>query len=128
MNPTDVNARYLLGTAYKAKGLINDAIEQYEVVVRLMPTSVVHNNLGILYDSKNMPDKAIEHYQASIKLQPDYAKAYHNLGIAYAKMGIMDQAVMNLENAVKLDPQEQGFRKNLQKVLEMKNSAHNGTR
>jgi hypothetical protein len=43
-------------------------------------------------------------------------------------MGFMDQAVMNLENAVKLDPQEQGFRKNLQKVLEMKKSAHKGTR
>jgi tetratricopeptide (TPR) repeat protein len=128
LNPADANARYLLGAAYKAKGLIDNAIAQYEAGVRLMPTSAVHNNLGVLYDSKNMPDKAIEHYQTSIKLQPDYAKAYHNLGIAYAKMGLMDQAVMNLENAVKLDPQEQGFRKNLQKVLEMKNAAHKGTR
>jgi tetratricopeptide (TPR) repeat protein len=128
INPTDAQAHYLLGAAYKAKGLIDDAIEQYEAVVRLVPTSAVHNNLGILYDSKNMPDKAIEHYQTSIKLQPDYAKAYHNLGIAYAKMGLMDQAVMSLENAVKLDPHEQGFRKNLQKVLEMKNAAPKGTR
>jgi tetratricopeptide (TPR) repeat protein len=75
-----------------------------------------------------MPEKAIEHYQSAINLQPDYAKAYHNLGIVYAKMGLMDQAVMNLENAVKLDPAERGFRRNLQKVLEMKNSAHKETR
>jgi len=128
MDPTDADAHSLLGTAYKTKGLIDDAIEQYEAVVMLMPTWVIHNNLGILYDSKNMPEKAIEHYQAALKLQPDNAKAYHNLGIAYAKMGLMDQALINLDNAVKLDPQEQGFRKNLQKVLEMKNSAHKETR
>jgi hypothetical protein len=36
----------------------------------------------------------------------------------------MDEAVMNLENAMKLDPHEQGFRKNLQKMHEMKSAAH----
>ncbi|HUI67045.1 MAG TPA: hypothetical protein VL087_02395 [Nitrospirota bacterium] len=36
--------------------MIDDATERYEAVVKLMPASTVHNNLGILYDSKNKPD------------------------------------------------------------------------
>ncbi len=121
LNPAqDANIYYSLGQAYKTKGLIDEAIVQYEMVVRLAPTAAAHNNLGTLYDSKNMFDKAIEQYEAALKQQPDFVKAYHNLGIAYAKMGMFDRAVENLEYAVRLSPDDQGLRKSLEKVYEMK--------
>ncbi len=128
LNPAqDANAYYGLGQAYKAKGLIDEAIVQYEMVVKLAPTAAAHNNLGTLYDSKNMFDKAIEQYEAALKKQPDFVKAYHNLGIAYAKMGLFDRAVENLEHAVRLNPDDQGLRRSLEKVYEMKKQPHNQT-
>jgi tetratricopeptide (TPR) repeat protein len=101
-----VNFAHLnLGLAYKSKGLIDMAIEQYQTVLRLRPDyAEAYYDLGSLYKSKGLIDMAIEQYQTVLRLRPDYAEAHNNLGILYKSKGLIDMAIEQYQTALRLRP------------------------
>ncbi|HWR58172.1 MAG TPA: tetratricopeptide repeat protein, partial [Thermodesulfovibrionales bacterium] len=98
-----------LGVAYRDKGMIDKAVEQYQIALRIKPDYVeAHNNLGVVYRDKGMIDKAIDQYQIALRLRPDYPDAYNNLGAAYRDKGMIDKAIEQYQAALELKP---GFAK-----------------
>ncbi len=110
-----------LGTAYKDRGWIDGAVEQYEIASKLKPDyAEAHNNLGNAYTIKGWTDKAIEQYEIALKLRPNLAEAHNNLGFAYNNKGWTDKAVEQFEIALKLKPNVAGTHYNLGNAYTLK--------
>jgi tetratricopeptide (TPR) repeat protein len=93
-----------LGLAYWAEGLTENAIEHYQMALKLNPDyAEAHNNLGNIY-YRGPVDKAIEHYRIALRLKPDYAEAHYNQGNAYASKGLIDKAIEHYRIALRLKP------------------------
>ncbi|MBI5196023.1 MAG: tetratricopeptide repeat protein [Nitrospirae bacterium] len=93
-----------LGTAYKVHGLIDKALEQYQIALQLNPYSQIsYCNLAIAYSDKGLFDKAIDYYLLSIKFKPDFPDAYYNLGNAYLSKGLTDKAIEQYQVAIKFN-------------------------
>jgi tetratricopeptide (TPR) repeat protein len=94
-----------LGIAYRKRGLINKAIEEFSICLTLDPYNAnAHNNLGRAYTESGLWDKGIEHLQIALSLKPGHAMAHKNLGIAYMEKGLINKAIEEFESALRLDP------------------------
>lgn len=82
-----------LGHTLLQKGLIYDAIRQYQLALALDPNLfTAHNNLGNAYYKLGFLDDAINEYEIAISLNPDQKDVLQNLETVYAIRGsIHDQ-------------------------------------
>ena len=93
------------GLAYKHKGQLDRALEDYEEAVRLSPTNSNNFNLrGSLYDAKGEPERAIQDYNQALKLDPNSSTAYNNRGLAYVHLDQIDRGIQDYTQAIKLNP------------------------
>lgn len=82
----NVFVRNNLGAALLDKGDVAAAARQFEISVRVLPTSsVAQRNLGIAYFKLGQPEIAIGHLEQAVKLQPDDGRAHLYIGLV-AKM------------------------------------------
>jgi tetratricopeptide (TPR) repeat protein len=94
-----------LGKAYYDMGLIDKAMEHYEIAVKLKPDyPEAHNNFGITYHIKGKTDKAIEHFMIALQISPNFPEAHSNIGVVYQSNGLMDKAIEHYIDALKLKP------------------------
>lgn len=104
---TDENAtpHNNLGGALTAQGKYDEAIEQFDLALKLRPKwEMAQNNLGIaLLDQGKLQD-AITSFQAAITIKPDYGEAHINLGIALARQGKLDEAIVQYRKALEISP------------------------
>ncbi len=104
-SPDKARAHEGLGFAYQSWGLIDRAIEEYRIAIKLDPSyQLAHGNLANAYQSQGFIDRAIEEWQVAIKLAPYVPEAYYNLGIIYQSQGNIDKAIEEYLIAVKLNP------------------------
>ena len=107
-----------LGLAYYNKGLVDKAIEHYQIALKLRPNfAEAFNNLGIAYQIRGLLDKAIEHYLTAIILRPDFPEPLYNLGTAYYNKGILDKAIEYYKLALKQRPDHPETHFNLANTL-----------
>ncbi len=104
-SPGKTRAHNNLGNAYRNHGLIDEAVEQYSIAIKLNPAQPnAYNNLGNIYQEKGRVDDALQLFKIAIKLKPDYVKAYFNSGLAYKSKGMINEAIESYMTAVKLEP------------------------
>jgi tetratricopeptide (TPR) repeat protein len=97
-------AYYNRGIAYRHKGQLDRAIEDYGQVIRLKPGDAeAFSNRGIAYDDDGQHVRAIQDYDRAIRLKPNYAEAYYNRGNAYHHKSHYDRAIQD-ERTVGLKP------------------------
>ena len=102
-----------LGTVLVEKGLVDEAIANYQKAVELEPTSaLVHTNLGTVLGDKGRLDEAIASHRKAIELVPKLAAAHSNLGENLTKKGQLDEAIAECEKAVELEPTSAGAHHN----------------
>jgi tetratricopeptide (TPR) repeat protein len=93
-SPGKVRAHYNLGNAYMEKGLIHNAMKQYQYVLALDPDeSIAHNNLANCLAYMGERDKAIEEYKKAIADDPFNYEAYFNLGVNLEIKGKLEEAI-----------------------------------
>jgi tetratricopeptide (TPR) repeat protein len=130
----EAKIHYNIGNVYSAKGLTDEAMEEFQLAVRLTPYfAAAHNNLGNAYAKKGRTDEAIEEYglalrfkpdyvQAhreflkALRLEPDFAEAHFNLGLAYQIKGLKEEAITEFKEVLKLSPRNEQARKILQSL------------
>jgi len=77
-NPEDATARYLLGTLYFSRGLVDDGLREWEQARKLNPQiPVLHASLGrALLHEKNDPEQALTVFQEGLRADPANVDLY----------------------------------------------------
>jgi tetratricopeptide (TPR) repeat protein len=90
------------GLAYRTKGEIDRAIQDYGEAIKLNgKLASLYNNRGVAYDHKGEFDRAIQDYDQAIKLKPS-PEVYFNRGNAYLAKAQYDHAIDDYNQATKL--------------------------
>ena len=107
MNPQDADAYNNRGTAYRDKGELNTAIQDYDTAIELNPQDAnAYYNRGIAYADKGEVDTAIQDFSTAIGLNSKFAIAYNNRGNAYRDKGELNTAIQDYDTAIELNPQD----------------------
>lgn len=122
-NPSNTEAHFNLGRAYKRAGKDEQAKSEFSISHRLNPNKYNeyvkkyrekidyeiadtqnYSELGSAYAEKGMIDDAINAYKKSIEIEPDNARAHYSLGTLYAMKGKYSDAADEFWMAVEIDP------------------------
>ena len=104
--PDNPNAHKVLAQCYLRAGLLDKAIAESKIAVRLDPLGSYscYIVLGGAYYKKGMMDQAIVAYEKALELDPGSIDAYNNLICAYGFKGKYKQAIHYFEQGIKFDP------------------------
>lgn len=96
-HPENESAAYMLGRIYYQEDSIDQAIGQFERVLRLNAYSYkAYDNLGLCYEAKGDNEKATRYFLTAIKLveknDPDYDTVYADLAELLLKTGDTQKA------------------------------------
>ena len=95
----------LVGTFYKAIGMLEEAVQSFENAIAIKPDyAEAFNNLGATFLELRRPQMAVINYEKALTIKPDYAEAYNNLGNILRGLGQVDVAIKNLEKALAIKP------------------------
>lgn len=120
---------YNLGNELNSRGRIEEAIEQYQITLRIEPTKAeAHDNLGVAYAMKGEFDMAVTEFQLALQSNPYSPNAYNNLGTTYAKMGLLDKAIECYSLAIALKPNDVRYQKHLSEAYEKKKAFDESSR
>jgi tetratricopeptide (TPR) repeat protein len=100
-----------LGAALAAERRFDEAIEQFETGLRLLPRSAdLHYNLGWTLTLSGRFTNAEPHYRAALDLRPDHAPTHTGLAQVLLAQDRRAEAVAHLEEAIRLQPSAPGGR------------------
>lgn len=94
-----------LGDEFLKDGLLELAIEEYGIAVRLEPNSAITNQkLGDAYVRKGMLKEAITQYERVKDLKPDSPLGYLGLGVVHTRMFDIEETISSFERGLSVDP------------------------
>lgn len=104
--PANVLANHLLGTLYFHQGMLDRAVECYEVALRSAPDFVLgFYDLGVaLYHRGNM-FAAADAFRRCLTINPDYKAAHYRLALSLFHTGHLDEALEHYQKAMILTPE-----------------------
>jgi tetratricopeptide (TPR) repeat protein len=103
--PDEATDHYKAGLEFQGGWKLEEAIGEYDAVLRLDPKRVpAYNNRGRAYHYLGRYERAIQDYDAAIRLDPQHAGAYYNRGRVYFDLGQYPQAFEGFDQAIRLDP------------------------
>lgn len=102
-----------MGLIFLKKNLIQDAIEQFKLALKVDPKAIdAYNNLGQTYlYIKNYPE-AVKIMESALSIEPNYADIHHNLGLAYAYEKQHYKGLDHIQKALRINPEYQVARYN----------------
>jgi len=106
-SPQSGRPHIALGDAYRDRGSINEAIEEYRVALTLIPDTMaagVYADLGMLYARQGFKDNGIAYLRKSLELDPENAIAHNYLGVICGESGKHQEAIEHLQTALRLKP------------------------
>ena len=123
LNPSNAEAHFNLGRAYKRGGMDDKARTEFSISTRINPEifnecvkkyrekidyelteTQNYSELGSAYAEKGMINDAIDAYKKLIAIEPENARAHYSLGTLYSKKKIYDDAADEFWMAVEIDP------------------------
>ncbi len=105
--PEYAEAHYALGSAFVAKGLLDEATAAFRRTVEIKPDhGGAHNNLGGLMEAAGRLVDAEAHYRLAIQFDPGSADAQYNMGRIVQGKGNHDAAATHYEAALALRPDD----------------------
>lgn len=85
---------------FQSEGLLEKAIENYNISIELFPTPEAYTFLGWTYSLLGNYDRAIEECQNSIELDPEYGNSYNDIGAYLLAKGKTEEAIPYFEMAL----------------------------
>jgi len=108
--PGHVAARGNLGLNFWSKGLTNDAIVQFQEIIKLNQDFNAYNYLGAIMLANGNLDEAIKYFGKAVEQKPYDINAQINLGSVLSDKGRFDEATQHSQEALRLDPNSTGAR------------------
>src|ERR1700726_3926363 len=102
-DPSNIDARVLLGKTLALQGVRGEAIEQLAEGVRLNPSSATtHNEFGMVLSRFVEVRAARQEFERALELDPGLAEAHVNLSLVLAQAGELAAAGDHLDRAIDL--------------------------
>jgi len=99
------DAHDMLGRAFGVRERMDEAIREFQEVVRLNPGfAEAQNSLGRAWEAKGRVNEAMACYQKALEVRPDYTVAQINLGALLLRMGRVDEAIVHYQKALQIEP------------------------
>jgi len=118
-NPGATVPRLNLGMILLDEGRLDEAIEQFQEILRMEPgNTAARADLGLVFMKKGSIPEAIQQYEEALRLQPDSVGAHCNLGSALLQADRFPEAAEQYESALKLDPDNVTVLANLGYILD----------
>lgn len=116
--PNSSRAYELLGKAYLAKGLYNEALENLRSALLLAPDRLeALTAIGSCLRELNEDKSALAALKSAIKINKRYPSAYYELAKLYLKMDNKKQALEALNKGIKYDPKNSAYHFKLAEAL-----------
>src|SRR6267378_1503846 len=113
-NPADFEAHYNLAAMLQARGAQAEAVQNFELAVRLRPQDATANNaLGASLLAAGRISEAIPYLYAALRAQPDNFDAHYNLANALVSQDKFLEATEHYRAAVRLHPDDANAEANL---------------
>ena len=104
-DPNNFPALFMRGMGWHLKGEYDNAIKDFDEVIRLKPTvSMCFVARGNAYYSKKEYDKVIRDCDEAIRLDPQNSQAYSIRGNSWSAKENYDRAIRDFDEAIRLDP------------------------
>ena len=105
VSPRATNIRENLGVVAWNHGRIDEAEKQWNIALKLNPTSpITLTNLGLVYAKRKEYRKAEHYFREAMLHKPDYTDPHLNLGSLMMDLGRFQEAEQQLRAAVALSP------------------------
>ena len=106
--PDDSDTHFDLGIAYKEMGLIEDAINEFEVAAKSKKRACTALNLvGMCHLERNKPELALQYFQRALDAEgrgpAEELALNYEIGTVYEQMGQLDRALASFELAAARD-------------------------
>ncbi len=117
-NPADFEAHYNLAAMLQARGSQAEAIQNFELAVRLRPQDATANNaLGASLLAAGRIGEGIPYLYNALRAQPDNFDAHYNLASALASQDKFLEAIEHYRAAIRLHPDDANAEANLGSAL-----------
>ena len=101
----DVLFRYTSAVQLLNAAQYEDAIPQFDFVIRLLPDlALAYNGRGLAHLEKDNPnlELALEDFDKAVEVDPDFADAYLNRALAHSRAGEQGKSIDDLQKALRL--------------------------
>lgn len=106
-----------LGTVLSDKGLVAEAIAEYETSILLKSCQIEPRvNLASSYSTIGMTDKAIAEFKQILILVPGNPHIHYNLGLAYSSKGLYDEAIKEFKETLRLNSYDHDARQRFERI------------
>jgi tetratricopeptide (TPR) repeat protein len=117
-NPADFEAQYNLASMLQTRGAEAEAIQNFELAVRLRPQDATANNaLGASLLAAGRIGEALPYLNAALRAEPDNFDAHYNLANALASQDKFLEAIEHYQAAIRLHPDDANAEANLASAL-----------
>jgi tetratricopeptide (TPR) repeat protein len=105
LNKNNFELHYSFGNALATQGHYNEAVIQYNQVLRIQPRNAfVHYNLATVLFWQRKVEEALKHFREAVELQPRYANAHYRLALILRQKGLTEEANRHYQEAVRINP------------------------
>ena len=105
-NVNSVKALLLRGIAYRQLGRLQEAISEFDDLLRLSPDDILaYNHQAMTYLALSQPQQALRDLDDATQITPNYAEAHSNRGFIQRQLGQPQSVIVHLNEAIRLDPQ-----------------------
>jgi Flp pilus assembly protein TadD len=103
-----------LGAALSRRGRLQEAIDQYQIALRIKPDYAdAHYNLGYALAKQGHLNEGLSHFTEALRLEPKNLKALNNIGVVLVLQERFEDAMDVFKKALKLDPTDADVHNNL---------------
>ena len=117
LNPGYTEARTNLARGLRSLQRLDDAVTQFELVLKSGASPLAHFNLASALEPAGRHLEAERHYRRAIALRDDFVDAHIHLAALLQGRDRMPEALAHAERAVALRPDSTGARNNLGNIL-----------
>jgi tetratricopeptide (TPR) repeat protein len=121
MPAVDYRKYVLRGDAMAKKGMIDQAVAEYDMAVRIKPDYLEGRvNAAVLLINQGRLDEATDRLNRVLEKDPEHSEAHCSLGVILGKKGKLDEAIAHFNTALKLKPGYAAAHANLGRALQQK--------